>query len=105
MAPVGSTKRRRRRRVLAIVGGIADRTAHHVETDAEVRLYASAKEGGAGELRRLEASLKRRGIDEVWILGCWIGHSESRAIVDECKKHGIPVHRFRGLGQARKRQR
>jgi hypothetical protein len=105
MAAVGSSKRTRRRWRLAIVGGIADRTAHHIETNAKVRLYASSKEGGAGELRRLKASIRRGGVDEVWILTCWIGHSECQAIVDECNKHGIPVHRFRGLGQARRRGR
>jgi hypothetical protein len=104
MAAVGSSKGRRRRWVLAIVGGIDDRTAHHIETDAKVKLYASSKEGGAGELRRLKASIRRGGIDEVWILTCWIGHSECHAIVEECRKHGIPVHRLRGLGQARARR-
>ena len=103
MAAVGSGRRWRRRWRLAVVGGVADRTAHHIETEAKVRYYASSKEGGAGELRRLKASIKRGGIDEVWILTCWIGHSECHAIVEECSKRGIPVHRLRGLGQARRR--
>ncbi|MEX1366901.1 MAG: hypothetical protein AB1Z98_27490 [Nannocystaceae bacterium] len=97
--------RKRRRRVIALVGGIADRRAHHVETDAELRLFASSKQGGAGELRRLLASIGRGGVDEVWILLCWIGHSESKKLVAECKKHGIRVLRLRGLGQARRRVR
>lgn len=89
---------KRRRRVIALVGGIADREAHYVETEAGVRLFASSKEGGAGELRRLLASIGSGGVDEVWILLCWIGHSESKKIVAECKKHGVRVRRFRGLG-------
>lgn len=103
MASVKPGKGRRRRWRLAVVGGIADRTAHHIETDAKVRYYASSKEGGAGELRRLMASLRRGGTDEVWILTCWIGHSECNAIVEACNKRGIPVHRFAGLGRARRR--
>jgi siroheme synthase (precorrin-2 oxidase/ferrochelatase) len=103
MASVKPGNGRRRRWRLAVVGGIADRTAHHIETGAKVRYYASSKEGGAGELRRLKASLRRGGTDEVWILTCWIGHSECHAIVEECNKRGIPVHRFAGLGRARRR--
>jgi hypothetical protein len=94
-----------RRRVLALVGGIADRATPAVDTEAKVKRFASAKEGGAGELRRLVASIKRGGVDEVWILVCWIGHSESKAIDKECRKRGIHVVRLGGLGQARKRRR
>jgi len=104
MAAVASSNGRPRRRVLAIVGGIADQTAHHIETSAKVKLYASSKEGGTGELRRLKASIRHGGVDEVWILEGWIGHSESHVIAEECSKQGIPVRRFRGLGQARKQE-
>lgn len=102
---MAAVKKAGRRWVLALVGGIANRVAHHIATDAKLKLYASMKEGGAGELRRLVASIRGGGIDEVWILACWIGHSESGVIAEECNKRGIPVHRFRGLGQAKKHRR
>ena len=102
---MAAMKRCRRRTIIALVGGIANRVAHDIEIDGKVRHFASSKEGGAGELRRLLASIKSGGLDEVWILICWIGHSESRAIEKACRKHGIPVWRIRGLGQARRRGR
>jgi hypothetical protein len=102
---MATVKPGKRRRVLALVGGIADRIARTIDTDAKVKRYASAKEGGAGELRRLLASIKRGGIDEVWVLVRWIGHSESKAIDRECRKRGIHVERLGGLAQARKRRR
>jgi len=101
MASVKPAKRRR----VALVGGIAPRVAKTLDAKTKLERYASAKEGGTGELRRLLASIKRGGVDEVWILLCWIGHSETRVIEEECTKRGIPVKRLRGPGQARKRQR
>lgn len=91
-------------RNVALVGGIALEARKTLDAKARIKRFASAKEGGTGELRRLLASIKRGGIDEVWILVRWIGHSESRRIEEACAKRGIPVRRLRGLGQARKRQ-
>ena len=93
------------RRVVALVGGLADRPGD-VDADAiEIRLFGSAREAGAGELRRLQESVKRGGIDEVWILCCWLGHSESRAILRLCRKRKIPVRLLGGRGQARRFER
>lgn len=93
----------RRRRVVALVGGIAERLDEGGEDGkAEVRVFGSVQEGGDGELRRLLASLRGGRVDEVWILTCWIGHSQSGAITRACKKLGIPVRRFGGRGQARR---
>ena len=87
--------------MIALVGGIAGQQGADEGAD-EVRVFGSAKEGGCGELRRLLACLHRGRVDEVWILTCWIGHSESRAIGRACKKLGIPVRRFGGRGQVRR---
>ena len=89
----------RTRRVVALIGGIPEKRPADAGGEAEIRVYGSAKEAGAGELRRLLASLKGGGIDEVWILFCWIGHSESRAIQKVCRRRGIPVRLLGGRGQ------
>lgn len=86
-------------KVIALVGGIADRRSHQVEVNGTLKTFASSRNGGTGELRRLIASIRSGGIDEVWILTCWIGHSECHAIVRECRKRGVPVKRVSGLGQ------
>ncbi len=91
--------RTRTRRVVALIGGIPEEPQADAGAEAEIRVYGSAKEAGAGELRRLLASLKGGGIDEVWILFCWIGHSESRAIQKVCRPRGIPVRFLGGRGQ------
>lgn len=101
MATLTPKKRRR----VALVGGIALWATKPLDPKTKIKRFASAKEGGTGELRRLVESIKRGGVDEVWILVCWIGHSETGAIEAACTKRGIPVTRFRGPGQARKRQR
>ncbi len=102
---MATVKPSKRRRVVALVGGIAARVARRLGAEGKIKRFASAKEGGSGELRRLLASIKGGGIDEVWILVCWIGHSETRVIVEACTKRGIRVERLRGPGQAKKRQR
>lgn len=100
MASVKPSKRR-----VALVGGIAQHVLESLDATTRLRRFASAKEGGTGELRRLVESIKRGGVDEVWILLCWIGHSETAVIEKVCARQGIPVTRLRGPGQARKRQR
>ena len=89
----------RTRRVVALIGGIPEERQADAGGEAEIRVYGSAKEAGAGELRRLLASLKGGGIDEVSLLFCWIGHSESRAIQNVCRRRGIPVRLLGGRGQ------
>lgn len=86
-------------RVIAVVGGIAERFSHRLEVDGELRVFSSSRHGGCGQLRRLLASLRSGGTDEVWIITCWIGHSQSRALVRECRKLGIPLKRFSGPGR------
>jgi hypothetical protein len=93
-----------KRRVVALVGGLADPIDDLAADTIELRLFGSRRDAGAGELRRLQASVKRGGIDEVWILCCWMGHSESRAIVRLCRKRKIPVRMLGGRGQARREQ-
>lgn len=102
---MASVKPGKQRRVVALVGGIAAHVAKTLGAKTKVKRFASAKEGGTGELRRLVESIKHGGVDEVWILVCWIGHSETRVIAEACSKRGIQVKRFRGPGQASKRQR
>ncbi len=86
-------------RIVALVGGIAERSARRTVGDAQLKTFASSRHGGVGEQRRLLESIRHGGIDEVWILTCWIGHSEGRAIVRACRKHGIAVRRFPGVGR------
>ncbi|MBK8265017.1 MAG: hypothetical protein IPK80_27240 [Nannocystis sp.] len=90
------------RRVIALVGGIAEakESDRQITDDSELRLFGSVREAGVGELRRLLLSLKRGSIDEERIITCWIGHSQSRAITKACKKLGIPVRRFDSRGRA-----
>ena len=92
------------RRIVALVGNLADPIDDLKAETIELRVFGSARESGAGELRRLQASVKRGGIDEVWILCCWLGHSESRAILQMCRKRKIPVRLFGGRGQARRHE-
>lgn len=99
MAPV------RPRRVVALVGEVTERGAGDNDDVVEIRVFGSANEAGAGELRRLLASLKAGRIHEVRILLCKIGHSETRAIKQVCRKLGIPVRLFDGRGQVESRRR
>ena len=90
------------RRVVALVGELGQGPARHDDELAELRVFGSASEAGVGELRRLVASLRRGGIDEIWILLCRVGHSEARAIKQACRKRCIPVRLYDGRGQARR---
>jgi len=90
------------KKVIALVGGIASATSPFDTGDVKVRSFASSREGGAGELRRIVSSLKSGGIEEVWVLTGCNGHSEIRKITDECRKLKIPLKFFRGLGQVRR---
>lgn len=88
-----------RPQVIAIVGGNKDRFSGRVGGDARLRFYSSSKEGGCGELSALLASIRSGGVDEVWILYRWLSHSESERIQRVCRKRGVPVRLFPGLGQ------
>lgn len=90
--------------VIAIVGGKGTEAAYHFKAGEGVtlRLFPSTKQGGSGKARSLLVSLKHGCIHEVWILTCWIGHSQSTKIASECQKLGIICRRFNGPGEVRR---
>lgn len=91
-------------RVIAIVGGKAHAAACQFEPGPQtrLRLFASTRLGGIGKYRSLLTCLKCGGLDEVWVLTCWIGHPQSKKLANECRKLGIVCRRFNGPGEIRR---
>lgn len=79
----------------AILGGDGRQTGRWAEV-GEVEIFRAARDGGNGELRRLEAAVKGGAIARVIILARFNGHSATRRIRHLCAARGIPVLVARG---------
>lgn len=75
---------------IAVLGG--DGRSHTgVPTEAEVRIFAAAGDGGNGEARRLESAIRAGSIDQVFILTRWNSHEVTKRIRRICKQLRVPV--------------
>lgn len=75
---------------IAVLGG--DGRSHSgIPTDAKVRHFAAAGDGGNGEARRLATALRAGTIDHVYILTRWNSHEVTGRIRRICKQLQIPV--------------
>jgi hypothetical protein len=57
----------------------------------QVRFFASPRDTGVGELKRLEAAIKAGSIDEVYMPTRWNSHTTTQLVTRLCKDRGIPV--------------
>lgn len=75
---------------IAVLGG--DGRSHSgIPTDADVRYFAAAGDGGNGEARRLTAALRAGTVDHLYILTRWNSHEVTRRIRRICRLLQIPV--------------
>lgn len=75
---------------IAVLGGDG-RPHSRIPTDAEVRYFAAAGDGGNGEARRLVSALRAGTLDHVYILARWNSHEVTGRIRRICKQLQIPV--------------
>lgn len=83
----------------AIFGG----DGRHFERWSEVgdiELFRATRDGGNGELRRLEAAVKGGAITRVIILARFNGHSATGRVRQICAARGVPVLVARGTSPA-----
>ncbi|KAI8470957.1 MAG: hypothetical protein J3K34DRAFT_508523 [Monoraphidium minutum] len=78
---------------VAFVGGksLKAADARMLPQGAAVRFFGSPRDMGQGELRRLEAALKAGGIDQVYMITRFNGHSVTQTVRRICRERGIPV--------------
>ena len=81
----------RRRSVVAIFGGDGRWSPGESTDDVTVRICPSSKHGGNARWRSLAVAIRAGFVDRVFVLARWLGHSESHAIVDACRRAGVPV--------------
>lgn len=55
-------------------------------------------------MRRLEAAIKARSIDEVYMTTRWNGHGVTQQVSKLCKDRGIPCHLLDAAGKVRRKQ-
>lgn len=82
----------------AVVGGDG-RRPEQWEGLGDVVIFRAPRDGGNGELRRLEAAIKSGSIGRVIILARFNGHSATRKIRRTCSVHGVPVVVVPGSGR------
>lgn len=83
----------------AILGGDGRHFGRWSEV-GDVELFLATRDGGNGELRRLEAAVKGGAITLVIILARFNGHSATRRVRQLCASRGIPVLVARGSSPA-----
>jgi len=83
----------------AVLGGDG---RHPERWDAlgDVVIFRAPRDGGNGELRRLEAAIKAGSISRVVILSRFNGHSATQKIRRTCFTHAVPVVVVTGSGRA-----
>jgi hypothetical protein len=86
----------RRWSVVAVIGGDGRRFRPLLADGVDVRVCASSKHGGNGRLHSVLFAIRAGSIDLVILLTRWLGHSESRAVVDACRAGGVPVRIIAG---------
>jgi hypothetical protein len=75
---------------VAVVGGDG-RQRERWQGDDRVVFFMAPRDGGNGELRRLEAALRAGSIDRVVILARWNGHAATRRVRRLCRARAVPV--------------
>lgn len=78
---------------VAVFGG--DGRALPTGTAEDARVFQSPRDGGNGELRRLEAALRGGGFARVVIVTRWNAHSATTKVRALCRRLGIPVELVR----------
>lgn len=73
---------------VAVFGGDKRRERHG---DRCCVYFQSPRDGGNGELRRLEAAIRSGMITRVLILARWNGHAATRRLRRVCRTCGVPV--------------
>ena len=79
---------------IAVLGGdgrLPGKVTTALPANAQVFHYASTHNGGDGEARNLAQAIQNGGIDWVWILARWNGHTATRRIRRLCRRFEIPV--------------
>ncbi|MDB4929957.1 MAG: hypothetical protein JWM10_2441 [Myxococcaceae bacterium] len=81
---------------VAVFGGDArqERRFRHL---GEVAFYPAAGCGGPHHAQRLLDSIRHGGVDRVFILARWNGHSASGRVRDVARRHGVPVTILAGV--------
>jgi hypothetical protein len=65
----------------------------------EVEVYKAPRDGGNGELRRLESAIKAGGIARVLVIARFNAHSGMKKLRRTCRTHGVGMVVMVGAGQ------
>lgn len=79
-----------RRQQVAVLGGDG-RARSEFPTDCDIRHFLSKRDGGNGEMKRLENTLRSGTIDRLVILTRWNGHGATCKARRLCRALGVPV--------------
>jgi DNA invertase Pin-like site-specific DNA recombinase len=74
---------------IAVIGGDGRHERAAWPPGLEVRTYGSAGEVGAGELRRLLATIRSGDVALVVALARWLGHSATDTLRRTCRRAGV----------------
>lgn len=73
---------------VAILGGDG-RNPERWAALGEVEVYKAPRDGGNGEMRRLEAAIRAGGIARVLVIARFNGHSGMKRLRRLCRAHGV----------------